>query len=192
MSCVQGCARGLQRVSGAGTRAVEELKRAGVEFTLHEYDDEQAIMRSGRDRDRRPSYGEDAAAALGVDPRRIFKTLVASVDGRLVVAIVPVAGELDLKRLAAVRGGRRADLADPVAAERSSGYVVGGISPLGQRRKLPTVLDASALEWPTVYVSGGRRGLQIEVSPAALLAACGGIAEPIGRLAENGDEAKRR
>ena len=179
-------------MSGAGTRAVEELRRARVSFTLHEYDDVQATARSGRDRERRPSYGEDAAAALGVDPRRIFKTLVASVDGRLVVAIVPVAGELDLKRLAAVSGGRRADLADPVAAERSTGYVVGGISPLGQRRKLPTFLDVSALEWPTVYVSAGRRGLQIEVSPADLLAACGGIAEPIGRMAETGDEAKRR
>ena len=116
-------------------------------------------------RHERPSYGLDAAAALGVDPRRIFKTLVAAVDGDLAVAIVPVAGELDLKSLADALGGRRAELADPAAAERATGYVVGGISPIGQRRRLPTVLDASAAAFETILVSAGRRGLQVEIAP---------------------------
>ncbi len=162
---------------------MEELRRARVRFVLHEYDDE-TTARVGRDRDRRPAYGLEAAAALGVDPRRIFKTLVATVDGRLVVAIVPVAAELDLKLLAAAAGGRRAELADPLAAERSTGYVVGGISPIGQRRSLPTLLDASATSWPTVYVSGGRRGLQVELAPADLLAACAGQLQPLVRMTD--------
>lgn len=119
---------------------------------------------------RARGYGEEAAEALGVDPRRIFKTLVVDVDGRLVVAVVPVAARLDLKALAAAVGGKRAAMADAGRVERSSGYVVGGISPLGQRTTLATVVDATALDLPSVYVSAGRRGLQVELAPADLLA----------------------
>ena len=112
----------------------------------------------------------EAAHALGIDPALCFKTLVAEVDGVLTVAVVPVSGSLDLKALAAAVRGKRAVMADPVAAERSSGYVRGGISPLGQRRPLPTVIDSSAVAGPTMYVSAGRRGLEIEIAPADLVA----------------------
>jgi Cys-tRNA(Pro)/Cys-tRNA(Cys) deacylase len=150
-------------VSGRGTPAILALERAGVAFVVHEYDPGPASESS---REPRGGYGERAAAALGVDPARVHKTLIASVDGSLVAAIVPVDRELDLKSLAAAVGGRRAEMADPVAAERSSGYVVGGISPFGQRRTLPTVLHEDALLLATVLVSGGRRGLQVELDPA--------------------------
>ncbi len=153
-------------MSGRGTPALEVLRAAGVAHAVHEY--QAPAPASPRDRERRPQYGLDASAALGLDPARVFKTLVAAVDGALVAAIVPVAGELDLKALAAVMGARRAVLAAPAEAERATGYVVGGISPLGTRRPLPTVLDASADALPTVFVSGGRRGLQLELAPADL------------------------
>ena len=126
-----------------GTPALDLIARAGVPHAVHEYEPPD---RHGRDRDRRPNYGTDAAAALGVDPRLVHKTLAASVDGRLVLAVVPVDRELDLKRLADAVGGRRAVMADPAEAERATGYVVGGISPLGSRRALPVVLDAAALD----------------------------------------------
>jgi Cys-tRNA(Pro)/Cys-tRNA(Cys) deacylase len=128
---------------------------------------------------RAPSYGEAAASALGVDPARVFKTLVAVADGRLVVGVVPVSSTLDLKALAAAVGGRRAVLAEQAAAERATGYVVGGISPLGQRSRLPTVVDASVSRWPTVYVSAGRRGLQVELDPADLIRLTNATASPI-------------
>jgi len=146
------------------TRAIAELRRAGITHAVHEYD----IPGDQGGRRGHVSYGADAAAALGVDPRRIFKTLVASVDGRLAVAVVPVSGELDLKALADALGGRRAEMADPAEAERATGYVVGGISPIGQRRHLPTVLDASATAFDSILVSAGRRGLQVELAPADL------------------------
>ncbi len=133
-------------------------ERGGVVFTLHSYEAEG----SG-------SYGEEAAAALGVAPERMFKTLVAEVDGALTVGVVPVAGRLDLKALAAAVGGKRARMADPAAAERATGYVRGGISPLGQRRRLRTVVDSSASKHETVYVSAGRRGLQMELAPDDLV-----------------------
>lgn len=152
-------------MAGRGTRAVDELQRAGVPFTVHEYDHEPDRTR----RPGRPGYGLEAAAALGVDPARVFKTLVARLDDRLVAAVVPVAGELDLKALADAMNGRRATMAVPAEAERATGFVVGGISPLGQRRALPIALDESALDHPTVFVSGGRRGLDIELAPADLL-----------------------
>jgi Cys-tRNA(Pro)/Cys-tRNA(Cys) deacylase len=165
-------------MAAAGTRAVDQLKRAGVEFTVHEY----AVHETGAgDRGRRTSYGEDAAAALGVDPARIHKTLIASVDGQLVVAIVPVAGELDLKALAEAVGGRRATMAEPTDAERATGYVRGGISPLGQRRRLETVVDSGAAAWPTILVSAGRRGLQVEVAPADLARLTGARLAAIAR-----------
>lgn len=167
-------------MSARGTRATAELARAGVPFRVHEY---EAPERHGADRDARPAYGMDAAVALGVAPDRLFKTLVAMVDGRLSVAIVPVAAEVDLKRLADALGGRRAAMADPAEAERATGYVVGGISPIGQRRRLPAVLDASAAELPTILVSAGRRGLQVELSATDLARVIGAVIAPVARPA---------
>jgi len=153
-------------VTPAGTRALEQLRQARIAHRVYDYESPE---RHGRARDARPSFGLEAAAALGVPPERIFKTLVASVDGGLVLAVVPVAGELDLKRLAAAVGGRRADMADPAAAERATGYVIGGISPIGTRRALPVVIDSTALDHPTVFVSAGRRGQQVNLNPADLV-----------------------
>jgi Cys-tRNA(Pro)/Cys-tRNA(Cys) deacylase len=149
----------------AATPAVRALERAGVPFTLHEY--EPATGPGGHGHAH--GYGDVAVAALGADAAQVFKTLVARVDGTLTVAVVPVSGQLDLKALAAAAGGRKAAMADPADAERTTGYVRGGISPLGQRRALPTVLDESALGFGTVLVSGGRRGLQVELPPAELV-----------------------
>jgi Cys-tRNA(Pro)/Cys-tRNA(Cys) deacylase len=168
----------MSAVSARGTRAIGVLQRAGVAHTVHEY---EVKVAAGIGRDARPSYGTDAARALGIDPARIFKTLVAAVDERLAVAIVPASSELDLKLLADVLGGRRATLADPAAAERATGYVVGGISPLGARRALPTVLDASAANHSTILVSGGRRGLQIELDPNDLVRSTSAVQARIAR-----------
>ncbi len=165
-------------MAARGTPATDALRRAGIAFTLHEYG---AASPGIRDRVDRPAYGQAAAAALAIDPARIFKTLVASLDGRLVLGIVPVAGELDLKRLADALGGRRAFMAEPTEAERATGYVLGGISPLGGRRKLPTALDLSANEHQTVFVSAGRRGLQVELAPADLRLATEAVVAPIAR-----------
>ncbi|MFJ6380258.1 Cys-tRNA(Pro) deacylase [Kitasatospora sp. NPDC092039] len=156
---------------GQGTPATVALEAAAVPFTVHAYDHDPAAA----------SYGGEAAEALGIAPDRVFKTLVADVDGTLTVGVVPVAGQLDLKALAAAVGGKRAAMADPAAAERSSGYVRGGISPLGQRRPLQTVVDASALGHPTVYVSAGRRGLEVELAPADLVALTGARTAAIAR-----------
>ena len=127
------------------------------------------------------AYGLEAAEALGVPPERVFKTLLAEVDGRLWVAVVPVTGQLDLKALAAAAGGKKAAMADAGDAERATGYVVGGISPLGQRKRLPTVVDASALDHATVHVSGGRRGLEVELAGADLVRLTGARPAPSGR-----------
>lgn len=150
--------RRKQQATG-GTPATVALTRAEVAFTTHAYEHDPGAS----------SYGLEAAEVLGLDPAQVFKTLLAEVDGRLVVGIVPVSHQLDLKALAAAVGGKRATMADPAAAERATGYVVGGISPLGQKRPHPTVLDASALTHDTVYVSGGRRGLDLGLSPADLV-----------------------
>ncbi|MCE4944491.1 MULTISPECIES: Cys-tRNA(Pro) deacylase [Streptomyces] len=154
-----------------GTPATVALTAAGVPFTVHAYTHDPAAA----------SYGEEAAEALGVSPDQVFKTLLADVDGALTVAVVPVSGSLDLKALAAAVGGKRAAMADPAAAERSTGYVVGGISPLGQRKRLRTVVDASAQTRPTVCVSAGRRGLEVELAPADLAALTGARFAPIAR-----------
>jgi Cys-tRNA(Pro)/Cys-tRNA(Cys) deacylase len=151
-------------VAGKGTPAIVAAEKAGVAFSVHEYAHDP----------KAPSYGLEAADKLGVDPARVFKTLVADVDGVHTVAIVPVEAELDLKAL-----GKRAAMAKPADAERVTGYVTGGISPLGQRRRLPLVLDDSALAYDTIHVSAGRRGLEIELAPADLLALTGGEARPI-------------
>ena len=137
------------------------LDRAGIPFTVHEYAHDP----------RHESFGREASEALGVSPDRVFKTLVAEVDGTLVAGVVPVEGQLDLKALAAAVGGKRGAMAEVAAAERATGYVAGGISPVGQRRRLPVVLDASAMAFTTVFCSGGRRGLEIELAPADLVRA---------------------
>jgi Cys-tRNA(Pro)/Cys-tRNA(Cys) deacylase len=165
-------------VTSTRTRALELVTRAGVAHRVHSYDSPE---RHGRERDERPTYGADAASALGVEPARIFKTLAAMVDERLVLAVVPVDRELDPKRLAEVWGGRRAVLAQPAAAERATGSVIGGISPLGSRRALPVVVDASALDFETIFVSAGRRGLQLELAPADLVRLSSARSAPIAR-----------
>lgn len=151
------------------------MRRAGIDFTAREFEHDQ----------RADSYGLEAASALHVTPDRVFKTLVAqtdrAVDKGLVVAIVPVDRQLDLKALARETGCKRAVLADATAAERSTGYLVGGISPIGQKRSLATVLDTSAVAHETILVSGGRRGLDIELSPADLMAATGADLADIAR-----------
>jgi Cys-tRNA(Pro)/Cys-tRNA(Cys) deacylase len=156
-------------VAGQGTPATVLLSRQKVAHRIHAYQHDP----------RAESYGGEAASALDIDPARCFKTLVAAVDGDLAVAVVPVTGSLDLKALAAAVGGKRAVMADPALAERTTGYVRGGISPLGQRKRLPTVVDASAEAYETVYVSGGRRGLEIELSPADLVRLTTATVSPI-------------
>jgi Cys-tRNA(Pro)/Cys-tRNA(Cys) deacylase len=126
-------------------------------------------------------FGREAADALGVEPERVFKTLLADVEGRLVVGIVPVTGMLDLKALAASVGGKKAVMADAALAERRTGYVVGGISPIGQKTRHETVLDETAELWPTVFVSGGRRGLDLELAPADLIRATAAVVADIAR-----------
>ncbi|MGW4042847.1 Cys-tRNA(Pro) deacylase [Streptomyces sp. NPDC004721] len=164
-------AKKQQEKGAGGTPATVALTAAGVPYTVHSYDHDPS----------HPSYGEEAAEAMGVSPDRVFKTLVADVDGALTVAVVPVAGSLDLKALAAAVGGKRAAMADPALAERTTGYVRGGISPLGQRKRLPTVLDDSAPAHATICVSAGRRGLEVELSPGDLLGLTNATLAPIGR-----------
>ena len=161
----------MAKKRAGGTPAIAALTAAGVAFEVRGYDHDP----------RASSFGLEAAERLGVDPARVFKTLLADVDGALVVAVVPVTGQLDLKALARAVGGRRAVLADPAAAERATGYVVGGISPLGQRRAHPTVVDASAGDHETILVSGGRRGLDLELAVADLIRLTDATAAPIGR-----------
>ena len=151
-------------MAGKGTPAIAAAERAGVAFTVHEYEHDP----------KAPSYGLEAAEKLGLDATRVFKTLVADVDGTLTVAIVPVEAQLDLRAL-----GKRAAMADAKLAERTTGYVTGGISPLGQRKRLPTLLDESALAFETIHVSAGRRGLELVLAPADLLALTGGKAAAI-------------
>jgi Cys-tRNA(Pro)/Cys-tRNA(Cys) deacylase len=165
-------------VTGAATPAIDLVARSGIVYRLHAY---ASPERHARDRDRRPSYGTDAAVALGLEPARVFKTLVASVDDEMVLAVLPVDRELDLKRLALARSGRKATLVDPVVAQRATGGVIGGISPLGSRRPLPVVVDASASRHQTVFVSAGRRGLQLELAPADLVRLSSALLAPVAR-----------
>lgn len=154
------------------TPAVRAAQAAGVAHQLLEYDHDPAAA----------SYGEEAAARLGLQAAHVFKTLVVKSDsGRLAVALVPVIHSLDLKAAATALGVRKLELAPVTEAERATGYVVGGISPLGQRRELPTVVDASALELPTMYVSAGRRGLELALAPADLLRLTRGITAQVAR-----------
>jgi Cys-tRNA(Pro)/Cys-tRNA(Cys) deacylase len=155
----------------AGTPATAALKVAGIPYIEHAYDHDPANR----------NFGEEAADVLGLDPERVFKTLMVDVDGRLVVAIVPVTGKLDLGALAASLRGKRATMADPALAERKTGYLVGGISPIGQKTRLATVLDETAELFDTVFVSGGRRGFDVELAPADLVAVTSAIIAAIAR-----------
>ena len=158
-------------MAGKGTPAIVAAERAAIAFTVHEYEHDPKAA----------SYGLEAAEKLGVDPARVFKTLVADVDGVLTVAIVPVETQLDLNAL-----GKRVTMADPKLAERTTGYVAGGISPLGQRKQLPTVIDESAFGFETIHVSAGRRGLELELAPADMVALTGGRLLPIAKTLETG------
>jgi Cys-tRNA(Pro)/Cys-tRNA(Cys) deacylase len=154
------------------TPAVVAAKRAGIPCRVLEYEHDPGAE----------SFGLEAAAAMGVDPRQVFKTLVASLaSGELVVAVVPVVSRLNLKALATATGAKKAAMAEPEAAERATGYVVGGISPLGQRRRLATVIDESALTYEQIYVSAGRRGLEIALRPDDLMTLTSATLAPIGR-----------
>lgn len=154
------------------TPAIELLKRERVAHTVHAY---------AHDRDS-GSYGDEAAEKLGLDPARVFKTLLAATESReLLVAIVPVAGQLDLKALAEAAGCRRCDMAAVDAAQRATGYLVGGISPLGQKKRLRTFLDASAGALPAIHVSAGRRGLEVELAPDELVRLTGAHVARLGR-----------
>jgi Cys-tRNA(Pro)/Cys-tRNA(Cys) deacylase len=159
-------------MAGRGTTATVVLERAGIPFTVHEY---------GHD-PRHESYGLEASQALGIPPERVFKTLIAAVDGTLVAGVVPVTGQLDLKALAAAAGGKKAAMAAVAAAERATGYVAGGISPVGQRKRLPVLIDSSALGFSTVFCSAGRRGLELELAPADLVRAAGATVARIGSV----------
>jgi Cys-tRNA(Pro)/Cys-tRNA(Cys) deacylase len=150
---------GRNAKGGQGTPATVALTRAKVAFTVHDYEHDPAAS----------SYGGEAAEALGVEARRVFKTLIADIDGTLVVAVVSVAGSLDLKALAGAVGGKKAAMADPALVERTTGYVLGGVSPLGQRKKLRTIIDESALEYKTIFCSAGRRGLEVQLAPVDLV-----------------------
>lgn len=156
-------------MAGKGTPATALLTRRKVPHRIHEYaHDPQSA-----------SYGTEASERLGLPAERVFKTLVADVDGTLTVGVVPVAGQLDLKALAAAAGGKKARLAEVAAAERATGYVAGGISPLGHRKRLPVVVDDSATGFETIFCSGGRRGLEIELAPADLIDLAGATVAPI-------------
>jgi Cys-tRNA(Pro)/Cys-tRNA(Cys) deacylase len=157
--------------SAAGTPATVALTAAGIPFTAHPYHHDPAAS----------SFGLEAADALGVEPERVFKTLLADTDLGLVVGVVPVTGMLDLKALAAAVGAKRATMADPVVAERRTGYVVGGISPVGQKTAHVTVVDETAQLFDTVFVSGGKRGLDIELTPDDLVRATGATFAPVAK-----------
>ena len=160
-----------------GTRAIEAARRSGIAYAVHEY---AQVDRSSR-RDGGRGYALEAVAALGIESGRVFKTIVVAVDGRLGLAIVPADADVDLKAVADALGGRRAAIAEPAQAERATGYVLGGISPLGTRRPLPAALDASAEDWPTIHVSAGRRGLEIELSARDLVRLTNGVLASVAR-----------
>lgn len=154
------------------TPAIDLLKKRGVQHHVHSYAHAPGA----------PSYGLEAAEKLGLEPGRVFKTLLAASERQeLLVAVVPVAGQLDLKALAQAAGVKRVDMAAPALAQKATGYLVGGISPLGQKKRLRTFLDASAEAWPTIFVSAGRRGLEVELAPAALVQLCDARVAELGR-----------
>ncbi len=156
-------------MAGQQTPATALLGKLGIAHSVHAY----------QHNPRRGSYGLEASEVLGIEPGRVFKTLVADVDGALTIGVVPVAGQLDLKALAAAVGGKKAAMAEVAAAERATGYVAGGISPLGHRRRIAVVIDSSAMGYGTIYCSAGRRGLELELAPADLVRAADAVVAPI-------------
>ena len=160
-----------RKEASAGTPATTALTRAGVDFGVHPYEHDPAA----------PSYGLEAATALGVPAEQVFKTLLVEGERGLAVGVVPVSCTLDLKAVASALGVKKVAMARPEDAERATGYVVGGISPVGQKRALPTVVDESALAFDRVYVSGGRRGLDLSLSPTDLVAVTGATTARIAR-----------
>ncbi len=164
-------------MSAQGTRAIDTARRAGIAYSVHEYahDARSSVREGGR------GYALEAVDALGIDAARVFKTIVVSVDGRLCLAVVPADTEVDLKAVADAMGGRKAAVAAAAEAEKATGYVLGGISPLGTRRQLPTVVDASAASFSTIHVSAGRRGLEIELAVADLVTLVHGALAPVAR-----------
>jgi Cys-tRNA(Pro)/Cys-tRNA(Cys) deacylase len=160
-----------------GTRAIDQARRAGIAYGVHEYahDPRFSLREGGR------GYALEAAEALGLRADRVFKTIVVSVDRRLALAVVPADAEVDLKAVADALGGRKAAIAPPAEAEKATGYVLGGISPLGTRRPLPVVLDQSATSFATIHVSAGRRGLEIELAAADLVRLTSGQLAPVAR-----------
>lgn len=157
---------------GSATPATTALDAAGVEHAVHAYAHDPGAA----------SYGDEAADAMGVEPDRIFKTLLVDAGGELAVGVVPVTATLDLKALASALGVRKVEMADPAVAERRTGYVVGGISPIGQRLAHRTVIDETAEMWDSVYVSAGRRGLEVELAPEDLVRITGAAVAPIARV----------
>lgn len=155
----------MAKKRSTSTPATRELSQRGIPFVEHNYRHDPTVT----------DFGAEAAREIGVAPDRVFKTLLTTVDDDLIVAVVPVSTMLDLRALARVRGGKRARLADPLVAERKTGYVVGGISPIGQKSQLPTVIDSSADRSATIFVSGGRRGLDLELSPDDLVTVTRGV-----------------
>ncbi|WP_426117571.1 Cys-tRNA(Pro) deacylase [Pseudomonas sp. DSP3-2-2] len=154
------------------TPALDLLKKVRAEHRIHSYEHDPKAA----------SYGLEAAEKLGLNPQQVFKTLLASTEkGELLVAVVPVVGTLDLKALAHAAGAKKAEMADPAAAQRSTGYLLGGISPLGQKKRLRTFIDQSAEAFSTIYVSAGRRGLEVELAPAVLAEQTKAIFSPVGR-----------
>lgn len=156
------------------TPATTVLEKAKIAYTVHTYEHENERSKE------LGGFGNETAVMLGVDPARLFKTLVTQVGTELVVGVVPVSGKVDLKALAKAVGGKKAEMADPAVAQRATGYVPGGISPLGQKTRLTTVVDESALAWETILVSGGRRGMQLELAPADLVRVTEAVVAAIG------------
>lgn len=172
-----------KKTAPSGTPALVALRAAGVPHTAHPYEHDPASD---------VGYGLEAAQALGVPPEQVFKTLMTVVDAVLTVAVVPVTGTLDLKALAAVVGGKKAVMAERPAAERATGYVVGGISPLGQKTTHPTVVDETVELFDTVFVSGGRRGLDVELAPADLVGLTSATVADIARTRTGADHDRRQ
>lgn len=149
------------------TPAIKQAERAGIFFQIHQYEHDPAVQ----------AYGEEAAQAMGVEANRVFKTLLFALNGEpknLAVAVVPVSGQLNLKAAASALGAKKAAMADTKIAQNTTGYILGGISPLGQKKKLPTIIDEAAYDFETIFVSAGRRGLEIELSATDLVALCDG------------------
>ena len=169
-------------MAGQQTPATVLLGKLGIAHSVHAYQHDP----------RRGSYGLEASEVLGIEPGRVFKTLVADVDGALTIGVVPVTGQLDLKALAAAAGGKKAAMAEVAAAERATGYVAGGISPLGHRRRIAVVIDSSAMGYATIYCSAGRRGLELELAPADLVRAADAVVAPIAAPGHPGPAPARK